>query len=183
MEEHNAEAKTGGHKGAMGSHQSARAKSVVWLTPKYITDDLGPFDLDPCAAPSPRPWDTARDYFELPTDGLSQEWYGEVWCNPPYSFEAWKWLSKLSEHGTGIALVFARTETSGFVREVWGKATSVLFLHGRLHFHTPDGVRAKANSGAPSVLVAYGEEGTRRLKESTIPGTFIRLKEKNDRNN
>ena len=35
----------------------------------------------------------------------------------------------------GIALIFARTETEGFVREVWGKADAVLFLHGRLNFH------------------------------------------------
>ena len=165
---------------SMGSHQSARAKTVVWLTPKYITDALGPFDLDPCAAPSPRPWDTADNYFELPTDGLAQEWVGQVWCNPPYSFEAWKWLDKLAAHGSGIALVFARTETAGFVREVWNKASSVLFLHGRLHFHRPNGERASANSGAPSVLVAYGEVASGRLERSTLPGTFIRLKENND---
>lgn len=158
---------------AMGSHHSARAKTTTWLTPPDLIHKLGPFDLDPCAAPSPRPWPTADRHIELPEDGLAAEWSGHVWLNPPYSFEAWKWLAKLAEHGDGIALVFARTETAGFVREVWGKATGILFLHGRLHFHFPDGERASANSGAPSVLVAYGEWAAGRLRAAGLAGTYV----------
>lgn len=96
-----------------------------------------------------------------------------MWLNPPYSFAAWRWLARLAKHGQGTALVFARTETSGFVEQVWGKASALLFLHGRLHFHYPDGRRAAANSGAPSVLVAYGEADALRLKASDLPGSFI----------
>lgn len=166
-------------KRSMGSHQSARAITTTWLTPPEIVEALGPFDLDPCAAPSPRPWPTARKHIELPEDGLAGQWDGHVWLNPPYSKEAWVWLSKLADHGDGIALVFARTETAGFVAQVWEKATAVRFLHGRLHFHYADGKRASANSGAPSVLVAYGETAAQKLGRSTIPGTFIRLKELN----
>lgn len=160
----------------MGSHQSARALTTTWLTPPEIIHDLGPFDLDPCAAPSPRPWPTANRMIELPEDGLSADWRDSfVWCNPPYSKEAWVWLARLADHGNGIALVFARTETEGFVRTVWDRADGLLFVHGRLHFHHPDGTRAAANSGAPSVLVAYGEEATSRLADSNIGGTFVRL--------
>ena len=159
----------------MGSHQSARAETTTWLTPPEIVTALGEFDVDPCAAPSPRPWATAARHIELPEDGLTARWSGRVWLNPPYSFEAWKWLSKLAEHGRGTALVFARTETAGFVSEVWGKATAVLFIHGRLHFHKADGTRAAANSGAPSVLVAYGKRDAELLRLSKIAGTFIDL--------
>jgi len=161
--------------GAMGSHQSARAETTTWLTPREITDELGPFDLDPCAAPSPRPWSTAERMIELPEDGLAAEWSGYVWCNPPYSFAAWDWLDKMADHGNGIALVFARTETAGFVRAVWKRATAVLFLHGRLHFHHPDGSRAQANAGAPSVLVAYGGYAASRLFRAELEGTYVPL--------
>lgn len=106
---------------AMGSHHSARADTTTWLTPPHITNALGAFDLDPCAAPSPRPWPTAARHIELPEDGLAADWDGRVWLNPPYSFAAWKWLAKLAEHGRGTALVFARTETAGFVSEVLGE--------------------------------------------------------------
>lgn len=160
---------------AMGSHQSARAETTTWLTPPSLVEALGPFDLDPCAAPSPRPWPTATRHIELPEDGLAAEWAGRVWLNPPYSFEAWKWLDKLADHGQGTALVFARTETAGFVRQVWNKATGVLFLHGRLHFHYPDGTRAPANSGAPSCLVAYGQTDAERLMTADIEGTYVPL--------
>jgi hypothetical protein len=159
--------------GAMGSHHSARAQTTTWLTPPELIDALGPFDLDPCAAPSPRPWPTAHRHIELPEDGLTAAWSGRVWLNPPYSFEAWRWLSKLADHGQGTALVFARTETAGFVREIWNRAAAVLFIDGRLYFHRPDGSRAEANSGAPSCLVAYGSHDAARLASSGIPGAFV----------
>lgn len=159
----------------MGSHQSADAVTTTWLTPPELIEQLGPFDLDPCAAPSPRPWPTAGRHIELPEDGLAADWAGRVWLNPPYGNVTWRWLAKLAEHGDGIALIFARTETAGFVREVWGKATGLLFLHGRLHFHYADGTRAAANSGAPSVLVAYGDAASVRLRESGLDGTFVDL--------
>lgn len=162
--------------GAMGSHQSARAETTTWLTPPDLIEKLGPFDLDPCAAPSPRPWPTAARHIELPEDGLAADWSGHVWLNPPYSFAAWKWLDKLAEHGDGIALIFARTETAGFVAQVWEKATGVLFLHGRLYFHKPDGERAGANSGAPSCLVAYGQRAAERLMTVDLPGTYVPLR-------
>jgi len=162
---------------SMGSHQSARAKTTTWLTPPEIIDALGPFDLDPCAAPSPRPWPTAKRHIELPEDGLAAEWPADdfVWLNPPYGDAVWAWLDKLADHGNGIALIFARTETVGFVAKVWKRATAVMFLHKRLHFHFPDGTRSKPNSGAPSVLIAYGLLAAETLRLSGLNGTFAML--------
>ena len=162
---------------AMGSHQSAAMISDTWLTPPHIVEALGPFDLDPCAAPDPKPWQTAQHHYTLPTDGLVEPWFGRVWLNPPYSREAVIWLRKLAQHGTGTGLVFARTETSWFVETVWSAATAVLFLHGRLHFHYADGTRAPANAGAPSCLVAYGRAVADAQNESGLAGTFVRLRD------
>lgn len=161
--------------GAMGGHQSARMGTDIWLTPKHILDALGQFDLDPCSAPDPHLWPTAAEHYTLPTDGLTEPWHGRVWLNPPYGMQAWKWLDRLAAHGQGTALIFARTETAGFVEQVWGKASGILFLHGRLHFHYPNGERAKANSGAPSCLVAYGDDDVDRLAKCGLQGTVVRL--------
>ncbi len=158
---------------AIGGHQSARMISDEWLTPPVIIDELGPFDLDPCAAPEPQPWPTAKRMISRPDDGLSHGWRGRVWLNPPYSREAVRWIQRLADHGAGTALVFARTETAWFVEQVWRRATALLFLHGRIYFHHSDGTRAAANSGAPSVLAAYGEYDARRLAASAIPGSFV----------
>lgn len=111
---------------SMGRHQSSRMISDVWLTPPAILAALGPFDLDPCAAPEPRPWPTADRHISLPENGLLTPWSGRVWLNPPYSREARQWIARLAEHGTGTALVFARTEAAWFVRHVWAHASALL---------------------------------------------------------
>jgi len=133
----------------------------VWLTPPEIINAFPLFDLDPCAATN-RPWPTAAEHYVEAQDGLTLPWRGVVWCNPPFGPEAGVWLDRLVEHGHGVALVPARTETRWFVRTVWGHADNVLFLHGRPHFHYPDGTRGRANSGAPICLAGFGD-GAGRL--------------------
>lgn len=91
-----------------------------------------------------------------------------VWLNPPFGRAAAKWLRKLADHGNGIALIPARTETAMFTESVWQRADAVLFLHGRPHFHRPDGSRAAFNSGAPICLVAYGIANVVALSRSRL---------------
>lgn len=154
----------------MSSHQSNAAGTTTWLTPPHILDALGDFDLDPCAHPD---WPTAERLICLPEDGLSAQWEGRVWLNPPYGAQTWPWLCRLGDHGRGTALIFARTETVGFTSSVWDRADAILFLAGRLHFHRGDGQRAKANSGAPSALIAYGDEDAAILESCGLPGVFV----------
>lgn len=157
----------------MGFHHSARFFTDMWLTPPEIIKALGPFDLDPCAAPNPRPWPTAVRHITRPDDGLAACWgNSRVWLNPPYGLTG-RWLGRLARHRRGTALVFARTETAWFAETVWGAASGALFLHGRIHFCRPDGFRAPDNSGAPSVLVTYGTEDSMRLAGSGLDGTFV----------
>lgn len=160
---------------SMGGHQSAKMKNDEWITPRWVTNALGSFDLDPCAPICP-PWAVAASTYNQLDDGLSKEWTGRVWLNPPYGLQATKWLKKLADHGRGTALIFARTETAMFFEQVWSRATAVLFIEGRLFFHYVDGTKASANAGAPSVLVAYGEQDARVLESCTLPGKFIRLR-------
>lgn len=157
---------------AMGSHQNAFAGQDEWLTPPGVLAALGPFDLDPCA-PRSRPWPTAERHYTVEDNGLVQPWTGIVWLNPPYS-SAEKWLARIADHGNGIALLFARTETALFHKFVWPRAALLLFLRGRLHFHYVDGRRATANAGAPSVLVAYGPAAAERLRNCGLPGQMVR---------
>jgi hypothetical protein len=147
----------------------------IWLTPKAIIDSLGPFDLDPCAAPKPRPWETASTHYVELDNGLAKPWFGMVWCNPPYGKETGTWLKRLSEHNNGIALIFARTETAWF-QAVAGKATLLLFPAGRISFCKPDGTLSKSNAGAPSVFMAFGNEAANRLINSGIKGLYTENK-------
>jgi hypothetical protein len=138
-----------------------------WLTPPDIIKALGRFDLDPCA-PIARPWDTAARHYTTNDNGLAQPWVGRVWCNPPFGREAVKWLRRMAEHGNGVALIPARTETAMFYETVWGIAQAVLFIKGRPHFHFVDGRRAPFNSGAPICLIAYGRGNASALYKSGL---------------
>lgn len=150
----------------LGSHQKTIGDSQDWITPKFIIDDLGPFDLDPCASMT-QPWPCAKT--ELKVLGLAAEWFGFVWLNPPFHrYEVGDWISKLAKHNNGIALVHARTEAEWF-EPIWEYASGIGFLKDRLYFHYPNGDRAAANSGAPAVLAAFGPDAGRRLKSSSIP--------------
>lgn len=145
-----------------------------WLTPPKILAALGPFDLDPCA-PVKRPWKMAAKHFTKIDDGLAQEWSGRVWLNPPYGTTLWPWLRRIHQHGNGIALIFNRSETAGFQNDVWPHADAMLFLRGRVKFYDVEGRQAPSSSGAPSVLVAYGNRNVEALERSGLAGYLVKL--------
>jgi len=157
----------------MSGHESPVAQKEEWLTPPSIVESLGAFDLDPCS-PVNRPWSTASNHLTIFDDGLSVPWSGRVWCNPPYGKKTEVWLDRLANHGNGIALIFARTETRAFFKTVWDRADALLFLKGRIRFHHVTGEQA-ASAGAPSVLVAYGQNNVEALRNSDIEGKLVKL--------
>lgn len=140
-----------------------KAGKHEWLTPPELIKLLGPFDLDPCFS-EPRPWDTAKNYFTETQNGLDKDWFGFVWCNPPYGKNTSHWLKKCSEYKNCIALVFARTETRMFKEYVWEKASSLFFIYKRLKFHNIDGTISQS-AGAPSVLISWNKQGDEALSK------------------
>lgn len=163
------------NKGIGGHHRAFRGRTDEWLTPPFILKALGEFDLDPCS-PVNRPWPTAKNHYTVEDNGLSKQWEGRVFMNPPYGPELIEWMRRLSNHGNGIALIFARTETKAFFQHVWPKAHAILFLEGRLSFYNVKGNVSKTNSGGPSVLIAYGQENADILEQCGLKGRFITLK-------
>lgn len=178
---------------AMGGHHSKVPATVEWLTPPSLIEALGGWrsiDRDPCT-PIEQPYPTAVARWTLMDDGLSKRWdpRERYFLNPPYTAdEVELWLAKLAEQGNGIALIFARTETDSFFRFGWERASAALFIRGRINFHVGEafsvvktrrtfevGERMPKNSGAPSVLLAYGEEEAERLSECAIEGQFVPL--------
>ncbi len=160
--------------------QSSAPKSVVWLTPQWIIEGLGgadSFDFDPCAAPEPRPWPTARHMNgRADGNGLRMPWHGRVWLNPPYSRGVIDgWLARMADHDRGTALILARTETEAWRKHVWGRAAGILFLYGRLRFYRPNGAVSTRSVPAPAVLVAYGDRDFTLLAQSGIAGKLVPL--------
>jgi len=146
-----------------------------WITPQGVISALGPFDLDPCAHPE-MPWPTAQEMIAPPADGLSREWYGLVWLNPPYSRgQPALWLEKLVNHPRGgVALLNLSGNAVWFHRWVWMAATAVLIPQGRIEFCQADGTPG-GNPRYENLFAAFGREGAARLLASGIGGRFLLL--------
>ena len=156
------------------SFERSTNTKVDWLTPPELVKKLGYFDLDPCC-PLDAPFYHAKQNFTVDKDGLSQDWFGRVYLNPPYGKGMELWIEKLKFHGNGIALIFARTETKCFFDHIWNAADALLFVKGRIRFYHVSGIQG-GTSGAPSVFVAYGQTNAQALKNSGIAGRFLSLK-------
>ena len=130
--------------------------------------------LTPTRAPRRRgpgivPWSTSPK----PMTGSRSPGTGVCRLNPPFlRYEVGRWIQRLAEHGHGTALLHARTETEWFL-PIWRSASGILFMADRIHFHRPDGSRQPANSGAPPVLVSFGERDLARLRDSGIAGALV----------
>ena len=150
-------------------------KTNVWLTPPWILYALGIFDLDPCSAPYPQPWPTARKHYDITQgeDGLKLPWVGRIWLNPPYGIYTGKWIERLAKHGEGTALTFVRSETRTWVRHIWPKASAILFFKSRIAFCRTDGTSV-IGAGCGSALIAYGERDAQILSDCQIPGALVK---------
>jgi len=134
----------------MQVHYSSRTPE--WETPRDFFEKLNAefhFDWDVCATAENT---KCANYYTPQTDGLSQDWKGVCWMNPPYGREIGKWMKKAwsssKEGATVVCLVPARTDTA------WWHDFAVLgqirFLRGRLKFGG-----GKNSAPFPSALVIF----------------------------
>ena len=124
----------------------------TWETPPELFEQLDrefSFTLDVCALPENA---KCQRYFTPEEDGLSKEWSGVCWMNPPYGQEIGRWMQKAftsSLRGcTVVCLVPARTDT-----EWWHQFAvrgEIRFLRGRLKFRG-----AKSGAPFPSAIVIF----------------------------
>lgn len=144
----------------------------TWLTPRYILDSLGHFDLDPCAALSNPGWIGARTVYTVHDDGLSKLWLGRVFCNPPFSKTA-PWIEKASR-SIGITLVPATVESTTWRTIVWEKAAGILLLHGRTRFCNPDGSQTTGRPLRSIALIGWSTEDSKILENCALSGIYLK---------
>ena len=121
-----------------------------WYTPSYIVEaarrTMGGIDLDPASSDEANDKHVgAKDYYTKETDGLSQQWHGRVWMNPPYSNGLiMPFIVRLrNERRAGnvtqaTVLVNNGTETR-WCHELFSLSDAACFLRGRVKFYRPDG--------------------------------------------
>lgn len=113
------------------------SKSDDWPTPRDFYDKMnalhGPFGTDVCASEANA---KCPHFYTLADDGLSKEWRGKCWMNPPYGKTIGKWVKKAWESSQRGALVVclvpARTDTAWW--HDFSAKGEVTFTRGRLKF-------------------------------------------------
>ena len=129
------------------------SSTVEWETPKELFEALNKrfrFELDVCATAENS---QCSRWFDKETDGLSREWKGRCWMNPPYGREIGAWVRKARQEAERGALVVgllpARTDTKWWHENVLGHA-EVRFIAGRLRFGN-----AKNSAPFPSAIAVW----------------------------
>jgi hypothetical protein len=155
----------------MALHEQCIGASDEWYTPPHVFDALDTsFTMD-VASPGAAivPWIPAGHH--ITCDGLSCEWQGFVWMNPPFGGRnsLSPWLAKFFEHGDGIALVPDRTSAP------WWQAFAPradLALFARRKWKFLDGrTGLPGNSPAQgTVLLAVGAEAIGSLHRAAARG-------------
>src|SRR3990167_9984200 len=112
------------------------SKSNEWITPQDFFDELDRefhFTLDVCATKKNAKCEL---YFTKETDGLSEDWPGVCWMNPPYGRQIGFWVKKaMDEASTGstvVCLLPARTDTRWW--HEYAMKGEIRFIKGRLRF-------------------------------------------------
>ncbi|MCW6053729.1 phage N-6-adenine-methyltransferase [Lyngbya sp. CCAP 1446/10] len=142
--------------------KSAKKNTDCWYTPPEIVElvlqTLGWIDLDPCADNHKHV--PAKAHYTEANNGLTREWAGKVFMNPPYSCPG-KWIAKLqAEFDSGrvteaIALVPAATDTLWLSPLLSTQA--ICFWKGRIKFLDTD-YQPKLPARQSHVLVYWGAE-------------------------
>jgi ParB family chromosome partitioning protein len=135
-------------------HVAQNSGENEWYTPpQFIASArsvMGQIDLDPASSEIANKTVQASVIFTKDDDGLSKQWNGNVWMNPPYAqplmsqfAEAVSIKYEQGEINQAIVLVNNATETQWFQRMA-SVASAVCFPKSRVRFLDPQG-----NPGAP----------------------------------
>lgn len=141
------------------------SETSEWTTPQDLFDRCnkrwGPFTLDAAATHENH---LVSSYMRKGPEGgaLISDWFGRVWCNPPYGREIGKWVKRAHdqvEAGNAervVMLLPARTDTRWWQRYIYSVTEmrpEVYFLKGRLKFGGGNG--SKNSAPFPSAIVVF----------------------------
>jgi len=147
------------------AHVSHNSGEDEWYTPPEIIElarkTMGSIDLDPASSSKANETVKAEKYFTVKDNGLSKEWFGNVWLNPPYSqplIEEFckKLINSLKNISQACVLVNNATETQ-WLQPLLRYCNGVCFLKGRVRFIDKNGEQGQSPLQG-QVVVYFGKD-------------------------
>jgi ParB family chromosome partitioning protein len=151
-----------GEEKAKPVHVAQATGQPEWYTPpEYIEaarEVLGGIDLDPASSAIAQQTVQAERFYTAEDDGLSQDWRGRVWLNPPYNVDlVGRFVAKLCAHvqagdvPAAVLLTNNATETRWF-QEAYRVCRAKCFPQGRIRFLNEHGEPVGAPLQGQSIL-------------------------------
>ncbi len=135
-----------------------------YTPPQYVDAAckvMGAIDLDPASNDMAQKVVKATKYYTIDDDGLTKQWKGKVWMNPPYtSLVINRFIDKLVSHyisgdiSEAIVLTNNNTDTKWFDQAA-GVASGICFTKGRINFMKRDGSFSSPTNG--QVFFYFGD--------------------------
>lgn len=143
-------------------HVVNNSKDDEWYTPSIYIEAarrvMGSIDLDPASNDFANETVFATTYYDETVNGLEQEWFGNIWLNPPYStalIQAFADKLVSSNFEQAIVLVNNATETTWF-RKLVDHATAIIFTTGRIKYRKRDGEKGTPLQG--QAFLYFGDD-------------------------
>ena len=124
----------------MSLFNQAEASTDEWATPQKVvrplSEAVGGFDLDSASGAESEPH--ADHTYTQEDNGLRKDWFGKVWCNPPFSNKT-KWMEKAlvetRDKDAELVVMCLPVDTSTqWFHKYAVKANLLCFAEGRIAF-------------------------------------------------
>jgi ParB family chromosome partitioning protein len=130
-------------------HVSQNTGEMEWYTPQNIIEMarcvMGNIDLDPASCAIANDAVKADEFYDQESDGLLQNWRGNVWLNPPFCQPLiQQFLKKTVDSYRSKEINQACVYTNNATDTQWwqdaaANADAICFVRGRLRCYRPDG--------------------------------------------
>jgi hypothetical protein len=163
----------------------SQSNSNEWYTPpEYIEaarQVMGAIDLDPASNNIAQDWIKAETFYTKNNDGLSKDWRGRVWLNPPWGRLTGDFIAKLmTEYEAGniqeaVILVNAHATDTRWFDPLWNG--TLCFTNHRINYKSgrlSDILSVSEGSTHGSVFVYFGKSERKFIQAFRQWGAIVK---------